>query len=127
MFDIDHFKNINDTYGHATGDEALKKFTRVISEKIRGTDIFGRLGGEEFSLLLCGNKEHALQMAERLREDISAIKIDTPLGVLKFTTSIGIAHLCKEVVIEELLNEADRALYVAKESGRNKIIEYPVC
>ena len=125
MFDIDHFKNINDTYGHAIGDEALKKFTRVISEKIRGTDIFGRLGGEEFSLLLCGSKEHALQMAERLRNDVSAIEIETPMGALKFTTSIGIAHLCKEVVIEELLNEADRALYVAKESGRNKIIEYP--
>ena len=125
MFDIDHFKNINDTYGHAIGDEALKKFTRVISEKIRGTDIFGRLGGEEFSLLLCGGKEHALQMAERLRNDVSAIEIETPMGALKFTTSIGIAHLCKEVVIEELLNEADRALYVAKESGRNKIIEYP--
>jgi diguanylate cyclase (GGDEF)-like protein len=125
MFDIDHFKNINDTYGHAVGDEALKKFTRVISEKIRGTDIFGRLGGEEFSLLLCGSKEHALQMAERLRNDVSAIQIETHLGNLKFTTSIGIAHLCKEVVIEELLNEADRALYVAKESGRNKIIEYP--
>ncbi|TDF41994.1 diguanylate cyclase [Alteromonadaceae bacterium M269] len=125
MFDIDHFKRINDTYGHAIGDEALRVFTKVIAEKIRGTDIFGRLGGEEFSLLLCGTKEHALQMAERLRKDISDIQIDTPKGPLQFTTSIGIAHLCKEAVIEELLNDADKALYVAKEAGRNKIIEYP--
>ena len=125
MFDIDHFKNINDTYGHAVGDEALKVFSRVISEKIRGTDIFGRLGGEEFSLLLSGSKEHALQMAERLRQDVSEIKIETPIGTLNFTTSIGIAHLCNEAVIEELLSEADNALYVAKSAGRNKIIEYP--
>ena len=125
MFDIDHFKRINDTYGHAVGDEALKTFTRVISEKIRGTDIFGRLGGEEFSLLLCGSKEHAVQMAERLRKDVSEITLKTPLGLLSFTTSIGIAHVSQEIVIEELLSEADKALYVAKESGRNKIIEYP--
>ena len=125
MFDIDHFKNINDTYGHAIGDEALRIFTRVISERIRGTDIFGRLGGEEFSLLLSGDKEHALQMAERLRKDISDIRLETPIGTLQFTTSIGIAHLCKETLIEELLNEADKALYVAKEAGRNKVIEYP--
>lgn len=125
MFDIDNFKRINDTYGHALGDEALRTFTRVISEKIRGTDIFGRLGGEEFSLLLCGSKEHALGMAERLRADVCEIELDTPKGKLKFTTSIGISHWCKESVIEDLLSEADKALYVAKQSGRNKIIEYP--
>ena len=91
--------------------------------KIRDADIFGRIGGEEFSLLLCGNKEHALQTAERLRNDICQLRIDTALGVLQFTTSIGVAHLSDETMIDELLNLADKALYKAKEKGRKLVVE----
>jgi len=74
-------------------------------------------------LLLCGSKQHALQMAERLREEISQLAIDTPNGLLQFTTSIGVAHLKNETMVEELLNLADNALYTAKRQGRNTVIE----
>jgi diguanylate cyclase (GGDEF)-like protein len=124
MFDIDNFKNINDTYGHAIGDEALKTFSRVIGASVRETDIFARLGGEEFSLVLVGDKEHAKQMAERLRTDIGNIKIETPKGQLQFTTSIGLAHLGNENIIDELMVQADTALYEAKSKGRNQVVEH---
>lgn len=123
MFDIDNFKTINDTYGHNVGDEALCCFADAIAKRIRETDIFGRLGGEEFSLLLCGSKQDALQMAERLRDDIAKLRIDTSKGPMQFTTSIGVAHLSNETMIEELLNQADKALYEAKVAGRNQVIE----
>lgn len=123
MFDIDNFKNINDTYGHSVGDEALRHFAMAISKKIRDVDIFGRLGGEEFSLLLCGDDVDAVQTAERLREDISELKIDTPQGPLQFTTSIGVAHLKNETMIDELIQLADKALYEAKQKGRNRVVE----
>jgi two-component system, sensor histidine kinase LadS len=123
MFDIDHFKKINDTYGHQVGDEALRKFAETISNSIRAGDIFGRLGGEEFSLLMCASKEDALQMAERLRKDISKLNIETSNGIIHFTTSVGVAHLGSETMLEELLNQADLALYAAKHEGRNKVIE----
>ncbi len=123
MFDIDNFKDINDTYGHSVGDEALRHFASAISNKIRDKDIFGRIGGEEFSLLLCGNGVEAVNMADRLREDISELKIETPKGQLQFTTSVGVAHLTNETMIEELINLADKALYEAKENGRNQVVE----
>lgn len=123
MFDIDNFKHINDTYGHAIGDEALKTFCEAISARIRDTDIFARLGGEEFSLVLEGGREHALQMAERLRSDVCNIKIDTPNGDLTFTTSIGIAHFKDEDMIDDLMHQADTALYEAKSMGRNRVVE----
>ena len=123
MFDIDNFKKINDTYGHAVGDEALKTFSRVIGASVRETDIFARLGGEEFSLVLVGDKAHARQMAERLREDIGQIKIKTQKGQLQFTTSIGLAHLGNEKIIDELMVQADTALYEAKSKGRNQVVE----
>jgi len=123
MFDIDNFKKINDTYGHAIGDEALKIFCKVISARVRETDIFARLGGEEFSLILVGSKEHGTQMAERLRAEICDIKIATPKGVLQFTTSIGLAHLSSETMIDDLMLQADAALYQAKNKGRNQVVE----
>lgn len=123
MFDIDNFKDINDTYGHSIGDEALRHFASAISKQIRDKDIFGRIGGEEFSLLLCGNGVEAVKMADRLREDISELKIETPKGQLQFTTSVGVAHLTNETMIEELINLADKALYEAKENGRNQVVE----
>ena len=123
MFDIDNFKDINDTYGHAVGDEALKTFSHVIGASVRDTDIFARLGGEEFSLVLVGSKDHAKQMAERLRADIANIKIDTAKGQLQFTTSIGLTHLSNEKIIDELMLQADTALYEAKNKGRNQVVE----
>lgn len=122
MFDIDKFKSINDKFGHAVGDKALCHFTRVISDNIREQDVFGRLGGEEFSLLLNASPETALNMAERLRAAVDAMSIETDSGPLNFTTSIGIAHFNNQEMIEELIKLADDALYKAKQRGRNQVV-----
>ncbi|OZG73600.1 GGDEF domain-containing protein [Hahella sp. CCB-MM4] len=124
MFDIDHFKTINDTHGHSVGDEALRSFTHTILKSIRETDIFGRLGGEEFGLLLNEAKENAVHTAERLRSNISRIGLKTPEGTFNFTSSIGIAHREGDSTIDDLLKNADRALYEAKNQGRNIVVEH---
>ncbi|MBL8672264.1 MAG: diguanylate cyclase [Alphaproteobacteria bacterium] len=124
MLDIDHFKRINDTYGHPVGDEALRALTAAIGAKLRNNDMLGRLGGEEFAVLL---PETGLQgaevMAERLRADIAAIRIDTARGLLTFTTSIG-AAVCLDADgnVERGLARADAALYTAKRTGRNRVV-----
>ncbi len=123
MFDIDHFKSINDNYGHSTGDEALRRFSDSIARDLRDTDIWGRIGGEEFALMLYEDRPGAMSTARRLHGKISAISIPTPSGDVHLTASIGIAHLESEQDIEALLHKADRALYRAKEEGRNRIVE----
>lgn len=124
MFDIDHFKSINDTYGHKMGDESLRQFSKTIISNLRNSDVWGRLGGEEFALVLCEDKQATLQTAERLRKEIANIKIPTPNGYITLTASIGVAHLHNETNIETLLNMADDALYKAKNGGRDQIVEY---
>ncbi|MFD1215167.1 sensor domain-containing diguanylate cyclase [Microbulbifer celer] len=129
MFDIDHFKAINDNHGHEIGDEALCQFCVTIQKKIRETDVFGRLGGEEFALLIVESPEDALHTAERLRDNISGIRVQTQDGDLQFTSSIGIAHSgekgnAEPLDIETLLRRADRALYRAKAQGRDMVAEY---
>lgn len=122
MLDIDHFKKINDTYGHNTGDVVLRSLSKLLRETLRQVDIIGRIGGEEFAILLpeTGVK-HAVNVAERLREKISkhAVPLDSGLP-LHFTVSIGVSSLhSKDVNIDVLLSLADRALYEAKRE-RNK-------
>ncbi|WGL18144.1 GGDEF domain-containing protein [Microbulbifer bruguierae] len=124
MFDIDHFKSINDNHGHGIGDEALRLFSKTIQTKIRETDVFGRLGGEEFALLITETPEDSLYTAERLRNKIAAISLPYPAGSVHFTSSVGVAHGDEGQSIEQLLREADRALYVAKARGRNVVVEY---
>ncbi|WP_226667813.1 diguanylate cyclase [Microbulbifer aggregans] len=124
MFDIDHFKSINDNHGHGIGDEALRLFSQTIQTKIRETDIFGRLGGEEFALLIVETPGDALHTAERLRACIAGIRLECGEALVQFTSSIGIAHYCGDAAVENLLKQADRALYRAKEGGRNVVREY---
>lgn len=124
MFDIDHFKSINDTFGHALGDEALRQFCNTIVSNLRESDVWGRLGGEEFALVLCEDEQGTLQTAQRLRQEVARIAIDTSSGVLSLTASIGVAYLSDQPDIETLLSQADNALYQAKHQGRNKVIEY---
>ncbi len=121
LFDIDKFKAINDHFGHAIGDEALRAFALEVEKLIRGEDIFGRLGGEEFALLIQQDPEHTLQAAERLRKAVESITLPSPKGSLSFTTSIGISHFNGKESVEELLNRADKALYRAKSAGRNQV------
>ena len=125
MIDIDYFKSINDTYGHAIGDEVIRELARVIMETTRPSDICGRIGGEEFAIILPeSNSQGASDMAERLRTDIANIFIPSTGEPLPFTVSIGITELVNtDSSLEQLLAEADRALYQAKEQGRNRVCE----
>ena len=123
LIDLDNFKSINDTFGHALGDRVLEIFTASTREALRGTDLFGRLGGEEFAALLYDtNSETALAIAERIREGFAAATNEVDGNPVGATVSIGIAH-CQGAVLEvpELLAQADRARYFAKERGRNRV------
>lgn len=124
MLDIDYFKKINDAYGHAAGDDALKKMVKVCLETLRPGDIFGRFGGEEFAVLLPDtNIQRCLNVAERLRRLISDIKIDAIPHKFGFTVSIGITEYAgSDATLEYLLQVADQGLYKAKRSGRNRVI-----
>jgi two-component system cell cycle response regulator len=123
MLDLDFFKRVNDTYGHATGDAVLKAFADVARNNSRTIDIPARLGGEEFAILLAGaDKKDALTMAERLRQQVSEIVIDHKDGPVQITVSIGAAILLADDVNgEAVLHRADAALYEAKDRGRNQI------
>lgn len=125
MVDIDHFKLVNDTRGHATGDLVLQEVARLIRAAVRSVDIVGRIGGEEFAAVLPEIDEaSALDVAQRLRELVEEASIAVPEGVpVKVTISIGIAHLRgRNANLDTLLSEADAAMYSAKESGRNSVV-----
>jgi diguanylate cyclase (GGDEF)-like protein len=118
MCDIDHFKDINDTHGHSVGDEVLKAYTQIMQYELRETDTFSRIGGEEFIIILPHAKlEHALQIAEKLR-----IKVANAKEVLPITMSFGVTEYVRNENIEFILHRVDKALYKAKESGRNKVV-----
>lgn len=123
MLDIDHFKVINDTYGHDVGDQAIKNTALVIKEGIRQSDNLFRIGGEEFIVLLPETKlETALKLAERLRKSISEIAINSSSTEANFTASIGVSEFSPvDIDMAETLKRADDALYIAKSSGRNRI------
>jgi diguanylate cyclase (GGDEF)-like protein len=126
MLDIDHFKNVNDTHGHAVGDEVLKVLPGVVTPLLRKLDFMGRLGGEEFAVILVEtDADAAVVVAERVRKAIYAAEVRA-LGVhLHFTVSIGCTEICANDPAEDLkaaLERADEALYKAKESGRNRVV-----
>ena len=125
MIDVDFFKKINDTYGHSAGDLILKSISTIILNTFREFDICGRLGGEEFAVLLPEtNKGGAHLVAERLRTAIENANISLILGEpsIKTSVSIGVSSLITKIdSIGELLNRADKALYEAKNTGRNKV------
>jgi diguanylate cyclase (GGDEF)-like protein len=125
MLDIDHFKKINDTYGHKCGDLVLKKLAATCQQVLREVDIIGRIGGEEFAILLPEtDKEQAIEVAERLREAIGNAEVAIENGrPVRFTASIGVTSLTGEDKnMDVLLNIADKALYQAKNAGRNKVV-----
>ncbi|HZD90384.1 MAG TPA: GGDEF domain-containing protein, partial [Pseudolabrys sp.] len=122
MFDLDHFKSINDRFGHATGDSTLQVFAEIARSSMRAGDIIARLGGEEFAAIVPAPLEIAVKIAERVRSNFqrAGVSIDgRPVGV---TVSIGAAEALEPVTnIDTLLTEADDALYGAKRAGRNRI------
>jgi diguanylate cyclase (GGDEF)-like protein len=124
MLDLDHFKNINDQYGHEVGDTALRIFVQVCQKLLRDVDVMGRLGGEEFAIMLPETSSaQAIKVAERACQAVAAAEVSVQNAPpVHFTTSIGVASLAAgDLRVDALLNRADRALYKAKEAGRNQI------
>lgn len=129
IFDIDHFKSVNDRFGHAAGDDVLKVFSDVVVSNLRITDLVGRVGGEEFAALLPCTVEEAVVAAERVREGFEACGVAVDDAPLETTVSIGIAGGPAQTELEVLMASADTALYQAKRSGRNRVevaVEQPL-
>jgi diguanylate cyclase (GGDEF)-like protein len=121
IFDIDHFKSINDRFGHPAGDEILKLFATVVVSQLRISDLSGRIGGEEFAALLPCSLEEGVAAAERVREAFADSGIAVEDGPVDTTVSIGVAGGPAGTELEVLLAAADTALYQAKRSGRNRV------
>jgi len=125
LFDIDHFKKINDQHGHIIGDQVLRGIAQTCVQHLRPNDVLGRFGGEEFVILLPETKlEDAKHIADRLRLLIANTPIETEIGSINTTISIGVAVKEKATAtsIDQLLSRADRAMYHAKQAGRNRVI-----
>lgn len=124
MLDLDHFKRINDQFGHAVGDEALRRVSETCRRALRAQDLFGRLGGEEFAILLPETRGvDAVDIAERLRAGIEALELSAGETPVPVTASIGSAlYRRDDVSLESLIKRADGALYEAKSVGRNKVV-----
>ncbi|WDC10412.1 GGDEF domain-containing protein [Escherichia albertii] len=128
MMDIDHFKKVNDQWGHHTGDIVINTVTKIIAKTIRRRDLFGRLGGEEFAVVFNGlSLTQITSISERIRRniEIKTQNLTVKYGVKKVTISIGgfVANSNKFTPSEMLIN-ADKALYEAKRTGRNKVVIY---
>ena len=121
LFDLDKFKSINDRFGHATGDDALKVFAGAVSTSMRDTDVIGRLGGEEFAAIIPGNAAEAAMVANRVRLAFQAVGVEISGHQIGATVSIGVASMLAPVEIDILLARADAALYRAKANGRNRV------
>jgi len=125
MFDMDHFKEVNDNYGHPAGDAVLKTLSKNLKSSFRVTDLISRYGGEEFVVLINNaNLKTGLELAENMRSKIENIDFIIPEQTkpLKKTTSIGVAEFNRKETVEEFISRADKALYEAKETGRNKVV-----
>ena len=128
MFDIDHFKNVNDTYGHRTGDIVLREFAQLIKRHTRRSDVFARYGGEEFIILLPQTlMQGAIIEAERLRDVLKEHQFSILKEESRITVSVGISCSPDEKITspDDLINFADNALFTAKNKGRNQIVVYP--
>ncbi len=122
MIDIDYFKSVNDTFGHQVGDSVLKEFAKILKENIRNTDFIGRWGGEEF-LIVCPetSEENATTLALNLRKQIEETLFEK---VGHKTMSVGVAQIKDEMDLDTLINNADNAMYFAKENGRNRVVTF---
>ena len=128
QLDIDHFKAVNDTHGHAAGDLVLQSFADTVRRNVRDTDVLARWGGEEFVLLLCDTPAaDAVALMERLRQAVQAMQVPVPQsgGPITVTVSIGLARHAPADPLAGTLERADQALYAAKAGGRNRVVPAP--
>ena len=128
QLDIDHFKAVNDTHGHAAGDLVLQSFADTVRRNVRDTDVLARWGGEEFVLLLCDTPAAAaVALMERLRQAVQAMQVPVPQGggPITVTVSIGLARHTPADPLAGTLERADRALYAAKAGGRKRVVPAP--
>ena len=122
ILDLDHFKQINDQFGHLAGDAAIVEFSSIVKRTLRNEDVGARLGGEEFGVLLPNTKlDSAMQLAERLRENVARLVVDPEHDNLRMTVSIGVSSLADSDSVESIIARADRALYKSKAFGRNRV------
>ena len=123
MFDLDKFKQINDTYGHLSGDEVIKKFAEILKRNLRNSDISARIGGEEFAVILPDTDIKSAEiLANRIKKDVCAKKVDAYGSKISFTISIGLTALIyDDISSDTALARVDKALYTAKENGRNRV------
>ncbi|UZE21165.1 GGDEF domain-containing protein [Pseudomonas sp. B21-056] len=123
MFDIDHFKRVNDTYGHQAGDKVIEQVARLVREHVRDSDVAGRYGGEEFGVVLSDtDKTGARMFAERLRKSVEEMAVQFGDQVIRFTISLGVADLSQPSHSHaDLIAWADEALYTSKKTGRNRV------
>lgn len=126
MLDIDHFKDINDSYGHTAGDEVIRRTSTILKEGLRESDVAGRYGGEEFAVILVDTDAAGAQVvAERLRTRIEASSVPYEQHIINYTISLGIAELTPKISDPTMwIDTADRGLYNAKRAGRNQAIIY---
>ena len=123
ILDIDDFKKVNDTYGHLVGDEVLKDIASVLKFYLRANTIIGRLGGEEFGIILPGvDVEGAKAVAERLRRIIENRKVHIDEYIIDYTASFGVTQVKENDTVEDIIDRADKALYEAKKAGKNKVV-----
>ncbi len=122
MLDLDHFKAVNDSWGHPVGDLALQSVARTLTEELRGGDVLGRLGGEEFAIALAGNRtDQAAVLAERARRAVGSLAIRHGEALVQVTVSVGVAAHRGMTTLDKLMAHADAALYRAKSAGRNRV------
>jgi diguanylate cyclase (GGDEF)-like protein len=122
MLDIDHFKQVNDQYGHQVGDQVIQAVAERVRQTLRSTDRFARYGGEEFVILLCDRAPNPTEVGDRLRRAVADTPIDSEAGALPVTVSVGVYVFDPgRGLLPEALDRADAALYRSKQSGRNRV------
>jgi diguanylate cyclase (GGDEF)-like protein/PAS domain S-box-containing protein len=126
MFDIDYFKGVNDTFGHAVGDQILQRVTQIACAELRSADVIGRYGGEEFVIMLpMTDAQKVYPVAERIRAGVAALRVPTPKGDASVTISIGIAETIltpQDESVDKVIRRADEAMYESKKAGRNRTV-----
>jgi diguanylate cyclase (GGDEF)-like protein len=127
ILDIDHFKQVNDRFGHQAGDFVLTRLAELANQSIRSTDLLGRYGGEEFILILPeAGLDNARAVAERLRQKVENHKFVFDQQTIQITISIGLSSLVNpDTELDDLISRADHSLYAAKDAGRNRVGDFP--